>query len=172
MSSSSHPKSSGSEKVSSSNGAAIRDKVVHNYVDRSKEPDPEAADSNGGKTGLDHNFCVKLHYLLENSQDQSHVISWQVRTTKGLIPVSHQAKSPRIHEHHRHTLTTFFFQHWDWQPHGRCFMVHDMKEFVSSMLPLWFRQSKFASFQRQLNLYGFQRLTQGKSAPTGLRQGY
>ena len=36
-----------------------------------------------------------------------------------------------------------------WQPHGRCFLVHDMKEFVSSMLPLWFRQSKWASFQRQ-----------------------
>lgn len=49
-----------------------------------------------------------------------------------------------------------------WQPHGRCFMVHDMKEFVNSMLPLWFRQTKFASFQRQLNLYGFQRLTQGR----------
>jgi HSF-type DNA-binding len=127
MSSSSESKNTdNSDKSITANGSSIRDKVVHNYVDRSKEPDPEAADSNGSKAGLDHNFCMKLHYLLENSHDQSHVISWQ--------------------------------------PHGRCFMVHDMKEFVSSMLPLWFRQSKFASFQRQLNLYGFQRLTQGKWA--------
>jgi len=48
-----------------------------------------------------------------------------------------------------------------WQPHGRCFVVHKQKEFVDHVLPLWFRQSKFPSFQRQLNLYGFKRLTTG-----------
>lgn len=39
-----------------------------------------------------------------------------------------------------------------WMPHGRCFMVHKPKEFVTSVMPEYFKQSKFASFQRQLNL--------------------
>ncbi|CAB9529617.1 shock factor protein [Seminavis robusta] len=48
-----------------------------------------------------------------------------------------------------------------WQPHGRCFVVHNNKEFVAQVLPNWFMQSKIASFQRQLNLYGFKRFTTG-----------
>lgn len=48
-----------------------------------------------------------------------------------------------------------------WQPHGRCFVVHKPKDFVL-MLPQYFKLSKLASFQRQLNLYGFQRLTRGR----------
>eukprot|EP00934_Nitzschia_sp_Nitz4_P001601 Nitzschia sp. Nitz4//scaffold9_size221794//158959//159921//NITZ4_001368-RA/size221794-processed-gene-0.339-mRNA-1//-1//CDS//3329561067//1601//frame0 len=48
-----------------------------------------------------------------------------------------------------------------WQPHGRCFLVHKPKEFVE-LLPIHFKLSKIASFQRQLNLYGFQRLTRGR----------
>lgn len=48
-----------------------------------------------------------------------------------------------------------------WQPHGRCFVVHEPKEFVSHIMPKYFKQSKMASFQRQLNLYGFNRLTSG-----------
>jgi len=47
-----------------------------------------------------------------------------------------------------------------WQPHGRCFLVHKPKEFTE-LLPRFFKLSKLASFQRQLNLYGFQRLTRG-----------
>ena len=43
----------------------------------------------------------------------------------------------------------------------RCFVVHNKKEFVDKILCLWFRQSKWASFQRQLNMYGFQRLSHG-----------
>lgn len=48
-----------------------------------------------------------------------------------------------------------------WQPHGRCFVVHKPKEFVE-LLPGYFKLSKLPSFQRQLNLYGFQRLTRGR----------
>lgn len=47
-----------------------------------------------------------------------------------------------------------------WQPHGRCFKVHDVSTF-KILLQNYFKLSKLASFQRQLNLYGFQRLTVG-----------
>lgn len=48
-----------------------------------------------------------------------------------------------------------------WQPHGRCFSVKKIKEFTSEVLPRYFDQKKYASFQRQLNLYGFNRITTG-----------
>lgn len=48
-----------------------------------------------------------------------------------------------------------------WAPHGRCFLVRSKEAFASRILSRWFRQSKFASFQRQLNLYGFKRITTG-----------
>jgi hypothetical protein len=47
-------------------------------------------------------------------------------------------------------------------PHGRSFMVHKMDEFLSEVLPRFFsEQSKWSSFSRQLNLYGFMRCNSG-----------
>lgn len=45
-----------------------------------------------------------------------------------------------------------------WQPHGYAFMVHNRKLFVSQILPRFFNQSLFASFNKQLNNYGFKRI--------------
>eukprot|EP00339_Tiarina_fusa_P029953 CAMPEP_0117069670 /NCGR_PEP_ID=MMETSP0472-20121206/48889_1 /TAXON_ID=693140 ORGANISM="Tiarina fusus, Strain LIS" /NCGR_SAMPLE_ID=MMETSP0472 /ASSEMBLY_ACC=CAM_ASM_000603 /LENGTH=140 /DNA_ID=CAMNT_0004792349 /DNA_START=118 /DNA_END=537 /DNA_ORIENTATION=- len=49
-----------------------------------------------------------------------------------------------------------------WLPHGRAFMVHNPKEFVDDIMHHYFNQTKYASFQRQLNLYGFSRLCHGR----------
>lgn len=49
-----------------------------------------------------------------------------------------------------------------WQPHGRCFVVYKAREFQDIVLPKYFKLNKMSSFQRQLNLYGFQRLTFGR----------
>ena len=48
-----------------------------------------------------------------------------------------------------------------WQPHGRCFLVHKPQDFAAHVLTRFFQQKKYASFQRQLNLYGFKRITKG-----------
>jgi hypothetical protein len=48
-----------------------------------------------------------------------------------------------------------------WLAHGRAFMVHDGDRFVRELMPLYFNQTKYSSFQRQLHMYHFQRITSG-----------
>jgi HSF-type DNA-binding len=49
-----------------------------------------------------------------------------------------------------------------WQPHGRCFVVFNVEEFTS-MLTTWMPgMTRWKSFQRQLHLWGFKRLTKGR----------
>jgi len=43
-----------------------------------------------------------------------------------------------------------------WWGHG--FKVHKLQDFVKSVLPLYFHQTKYQSFRRQLNFYGFLRV--------------
>mmetsp|Transcript_8154 Transcript_8154/g.11746 ORF Transcript_8154/g.11746 Transcript_8154/m.11746 type:complete len:859 (-) Transcript_8154:1336-3912(-) len=49
-----------------------------------------------------------------------------------------------------------------WLPHGRGFLVHKPDIFVSELMPAYFRQTKYSSFQRQLHMYSFQRITAGR----------
>lgn len=49
-----------------------------------------------------------------------------------------------------------------WLPHGRAFLVHDSDRLVSELLPVYFNQTRYSSFQRQLHMYCFQRITAGR----------
>jgi hypothetical protein len=48
-----------------------------------------------------------------------------------------------------------------WQPCGKAFKVHDTKRFAESIMPTYFNQTKYKSFLRQVNIYGFHRLIRG-----------
>ena len=48
-----------------------------------------------------------------------------------------------------------------WIQNGRAFRVHKLDDFVKNIVPTYFKQSKYKSFQRQLNFYGFTRITSG-----------
>lgn len=48
-----------------------------------------------------------------------------------------------------------------WLPHGRAFHIRNGEIFKREVLPKYFRNCKMSSFYRQINLYGFVRLTTG-----------
>ena len=43
-----------------------------------------------------------------------------------------------------------------WQCDGRSFAIHDQEAFQAEILPLFFKTARWKSFQKQLNIYGFQ----------------
>jgi HSF-type DNA-binding len=45
-----------------------------------------------------------------------------------------------------------------WQGHGMAFKIHDRKKFIEKVMPRYFSRLKYASWVRQLNLYGFKRI--------------
>jgi hypothetical protein len=51
------------------------------------------------------------------------------------------------------------FEHTiSWVADGVAFKVHDINAFVDRVMPIYFDQTKYESFRRQLNIYGFVRV--------------
>ena len=50
-----------------------------------------------------------------------------------------------------------FSQAVTWLPHGRAFRILNKVKFMEEVAPLFFNQTKFRSFNRQLNMWGFRR---------------
>lgn len=48
-----------------------------------------------------------------------------------------------------------------WLPGGQHFKVHDSNAFMKHIVPQYFKQKSYKSFQRQLHIYGFKRILKG-----------
>jgi hypothetical protein len=85
----------------------------------------------------------------------------QLRRTRGGVTEPFPEKLHRMlneTEQEGHENVVSFFSH------GRAFAVHDMDKFVKDIMPRYFKQTKWNSFARQLNLYGFKRISSGPDA--------
>jgi len=54
-----------------------------------------------------------------------------------------------------------------WLPSGTAFKIHKPKEFANAIMPQYFNQTKYRSFQRQLYIYGFDRVKDKTSEDYG-----
>ena len=117
-----------------------------------------------GKTAKqnDRHFVVHNYHDHANDPDENDVVeSDEPHRRRGGVSVAFPVKLHAVLDQVEadglgHVIS--------WQHHGRCFVVHKPKEFVDHVMPKYFRQTKLTSFQRQLNLYGFSRLTRGNDA--------
>lgn len=99
-------------------------------------------------------------------QNQTDVPLWEImenRTSRGVA--MNQNFAIKLHYCLEETEMSGLGHIVSWMPHGRSFKVHNRKQFVENVLPAYFDQTSYASFQRQLNMYGFSRITTGKVLP-------
>ena len=61
-----------------------------------------------------------------------------------------------------HLKSTF-----SWKHHGRCFYISDKKSFEQNIMNLFFNSAKYDTFRRQLNIWGFTRITKIRSPDIG-----
>lgn len=116
-----------------------------------------------GKTAKqnDRHFVVHNYHDHANDADDNEVEDSEGGRRRGGVSVSFPQKLHSVLDQVERDGLAHVVA---WQPHGRCFVIHKPKEFTEHVMPHYFRQSKLTSFQRQLNLYGFNRITRGTDA--------
>lgn len=84
------------------------------------------------------------------------------RSSQDTSQILHPFQFPwRLHEMLEEADTEGHNSIVSWLPGGKAFKVHEQKAFVGRIMPRYFNQTKYRSFQRQLNVWGFERIQDG-----------
>lgn len=94
------------------------------------------------KKKVDHTYRDFSRYLLEGG----HVVKHKKSDANFPAKLHQLISEPRF----SHIIA--------WMPHGRAWKILDKELLISEAVPLYFTQSKFQSFTRQLSCWGFKRL--------------
>jgi len=136
--------------------------VSHHYVDRSHEFNdvlgPDADDlyeANRFMDTIEARNCSAS--LLPTSAKNFPNVQQPITCKKKHVPFPFKLHI-MLHQVEKNNLQQIV----SWLPHGRAFAIHDIEKFKSVVMGKYFQQSKVTSFHRQLNLYGFVRITVGK----------
>ena len=128
---------------------------------RKEEEEGVDSDSDAAPTKKDRKIKREIqHNYHDHANDDGSIYLETPIVSKGGVTIPFPMKLHNMLEHIS-LGNTDIADIVSWQPHGRCFLVKDIKSFSSEVLPRFFQQRKYASFQRQLNLYGFSRITKG-----------
>ena len=127
-------------------------------TNKSKADHPNSCDESGRKQVVQKKQKVVKHDYHDHSSETESTYEVEKHISRGGVTTPFTLKLfdmlRSIEEDNMSHIVS-------WQPHGRCFAVHIPKLFVEEVMPKYFQQKKYASFQRQLNLYGFSRITKG-----------
>lgn len=97
-----------------------------------------------------------------NYRDFSRVLPEKHNDASSLIAQSTTAKEPTFPVKLHMILSNPEFQDIiAWLPHGRSWRILQQKAFEERVIPLYFRHGRYSSFARQVNGWGFKRITHG-----------
>lgn len=95
-------------------------------------------------------------------RDFSRVLPDKADGPSSLIAQSTTAKEPTFPVKLHMILSNPEFQDIiSWLPHGRSWRILQQKAFEERVIPLYFRHGRYSSFARQVNGWGFRRVTHG-----------
>ena len=95
-------------------------------------------------------------------RDYSRVLPEKHNQASSLIAQSTTAKEPTFPVKLHMILSNPEYQDIiSWLPHGRSWRILQQKAFEERVIPLYFRHGRYSSFARQVNGWGFRRITHG-----------
>ena len=137
------------------------------HLNSSNDICKERANPNRGKTTVNsQNYCELSTSTQIEESDQPHRDFSQLphnealneATVRGMKKISGTNFPSKLYEIlSRNDIADII----SWSPHGRSWKVHKPKVFEERIIPQYFRHSKYNSFTRQVNGWGFHRITQG-----------
>lgn len=137
------------------------------------KPYPNVISESGDDTASDLSGSISSARDLDDKGDNENVIKCSYRNFSQVLPdkadgpssliaQSSTAKEPTFPVKLHMILSNPEFQDIiSWLPHGRSWRILQQKAFEERVIPLYFRHGRYSSFARQVNGWGFRRVTHG-----------